>query len=125
MRVVMLAPELHPYAKTGGLADVMAALPSALARRGIEATVCLPGYRVALRRAGRIVPFLRLHAPVSSRMERGDLLTVPGAPVGTLLLRADRYFDRDGLYGDAGGDYPDNAERFVFFCRAALEWLRS
>src|SRR5207244_12146185 len=41
MRVVMLAPELHPYAKTGGLADVMAALPSALARRGVETTVCL------------------------------------------------------------------------------------
>ena len=43
----------------------------------------------------------------------------------TVLLRADRYFDRDGLYGEGGQDYPDNAERFAFFCRAALEWLRA
>src|SRR5439155_25479950 len=101
MRVVMLSPEVHPYAKTGGLADVVAALPSALARSGVETTVCLPGYRVARRRAGSVGPGLRLHAPVSSRMEPAELVSVPGAPVRTLLVCADRYFDRDGLYGDA------------------------
>ena len=121
----MLAPELHPYAKTGGLADVTAALPAALARGGVETTVCVPGYRAALRRAGTLPPGPRLHAPVASRMEPAEFLTVSTAPVRTVLVRADRYFDRDGLYGDAGGDYPDNAERFAFFCRAALEWLRT
>src|SRR5207249_11035937 len=67
---------------------------------------------------------LRLHAPVASRMEPAEIVPVPGATVPTVLVRADRYFDRDALYGPPGGDYPDNAERFAFFCRAALEWLR-
>src|SRR5256712_2512401 len=66
----------------------------------------------------------RLHAPVASRMEPAEIVPVPGATVPTVLVRADRYFDRDALYSPPGGEYPDNAERFAFFCRAALEWLR-
>jgi len=125
MRVLMLTPEVYPYAKTGGLADVLAALPRALAAAGVEVTVCAPGYRAALAAAGALAPGPRVRAPVGSRMEPAEVVTVPGAPVPTVLLRADRYFDRDGLYGEAGQDYPDNAERFAFFCRAALEWLRA
>src|SRR5882762_4099814 len=124
MRVVMLAPEVHPYAKTGGLADVLAALPAALNRIGVEVSVCLPAYRTALRALGPLPVILRLHAPVSSRMEPAEILAVPNAPVPTFLVRADRFFDRDGLYGVGGRDYDDNAERFAFFGRAALEWLR-
>jgi len=125
MRVVMLSPEVYPYAKTGGLADVLAALPPALAAAGVEVTVCVPGYRSALRAVGTPAPGPRLYAPIASRMEAAEIVRVPGAPVPTVLLRADRYFDRDGLYGEGGQDYPDNAERFAFFCRAALEWLRT
>jgi starch synthase len=125
MRVVMLSPEVYPYAKTGGLADVLAARPPALAAAGVEVTVCVPGYRSALRAAGTPAPGPRLYAPIASRMEAAEMVCVPGAPVPTVLLRADRYFDRDGLYGEGGQDYPDNAERFAFFCRAALEWLRA
>ena len=125
MRVVMLSPEVYPYAKTGGLADVLAALPPALAAAGVEVTVCVPGYRSALRAAGTPAPGPRLYAPIASRMEPAEMVRIPGAPVSTVLLRADRYFDRDGLYGEGGQDYPDNAERFAFFCRAALEWLRA
>src|SRR5213596_1815702 len=125
MRVVMLSPEVYPYAKTGGLADVLAALPPALVAAGVEVTVCVPGYRSALRAAGTPAPGTRLHAPIASRMEPVEMVRVPGAPVPTVLLRADRYFDRDGLYGEGGRDWPDNSERFAFFCRAALEWLRA
>src|SRR2546422_6526321 len=125
MRVVMLSPEVYPYAKTGGLADVLAALPPAPAAAGVEVTVCLPGSRSALRAAGTPAPGTRLHAPIASRMEPAAMVPVPGAPVPTVLLRADRYFDRDGLYGEGGQEYGDNAERFAFFCRAALEWLRT
>jgi starch synthase len=125
MRVVMLAPEVHPYAKTGGLADVLAALPSALGAGGVEVTVCAPGYRAALDAAGPLAPGLRLLAPIASRMEPAEIVSVPGTAVPTVLVRADRYFDRPGLYGEDGHDYPDNAERFAFFCRAALEWLRT
>jgi starch synthase len=125
MRVVMLAPEVQPYAKTGGLADVLAALPAALGAAGVEVTVCLPGYRSALAAAHGAVPTQRLHAPIGSRMEPADVVPVPDAPVPTVLIRADRYFYRDGLYGPPGGAFGDNAERFAFFCRAALEWLRT
>ncbi len=125
MRVVMLTPEVYPYAKTGGLADVLAALPRALVARGVEVTVCAPGYRAALRAAGGGAASLRLRAPVGSRMEPAEIVRVPGAAVPTVFVRADQYFDRAGLYGEAGQDYPDNAERFAFFCRAALEWLRA
>jgi starch synthase len=123
MRVVMLASEVHPLAKTGGLGDVLAVLPGALGALGVDVTVCLPGYRSALERAGALELERRLHAPVGSRLVPAEVLRVRDAPVPTVLLRADRYFDRDGLYG-GNGDYADNAERFTFFCRAALEWLR-
>ncbi|MCW5892564.1 MAG: glycogen synthase GlgA [bacterium] len=124
MRVVHLASEAQPWAKTGGLADVLGSLPPALASRGADVTVMLPAYRTALRTAGTVERLGRVHAPVGSRMEPVDVLRVANAPVPTLLLAAPRYFDREGLYGDGGRDHPDNAERFVVFCRAALEWLR-
>jgi starch synthase len=124
MRVVMLSAEAHPYAKTGGLGDVLAALPRALAGLGVDVTVCIPGYRPALRMARDPSLAGTVYAPVDSRMERGELLEVPRAAVRTVMLRADHYFDRDGLYGDGRGAYGDNAERFAFYCRAALEWLR-
>src|SRR2546428_11182060 len=125
MRVVMLSPEVYPYAKTGGLADVLAALPRAVAAAGVEVTVCMPGSRPALRAAGALAPGTRLHAPIGSRMEPAEMVCAPGASAPTVLVRADQYFDRDGLYGEGGRDWPDNAERFAFFCRAALEWLRA
>jgi starch synthase len=124
MRVLMVAPEVHPLAKTGGLADVLAALPRALGRLGVDLTVCLPAYRSALRAAGRVESVARLAVPVSCRTEPADVLRLPDAPLPTVLVRHDRYFDRDAPYGDAGGDFPDNAERFAFLCRAVLEWLR-
>ncbi len=124
MRVCMLAAESFPYAKTGGLADVLAALPEALAGLGVDVTVLMPGYRTALRTAGAVERLAHVRAPVASRLEPADVVRVLGAPVPTLLLDAPRYFDRDGLYGEGGHDYPDNGERFTFFCRAALEWLR-
>lgn len=126
MHVVMLASEAQPWAKTGGLADVLGALPRALAQDGVGITLILPAYREALVRAGAALHHRgRLWAPVSARTEPVDVLEVREAPVATLLLAAPRYFDRPGLYGTRTGDYPDNAERFVVFCRAALEWLRS
>src|SRR5947199_4239875 len=80
MRVVMLSPEVYPYAKTGGLADVLAALPPALAAAGVEVTVCVPGYRSALRAAGTPAPGTRLHAPIASRMEAAEMVRIHGAP---------------------------------------------
>jgi starch synthase len=125
VHVVHLAAEASPYAKTGGLGDVVGALPPALVRAGVRTTVCIPGHRSALRAADAATPLAYLVAPVSSRTEAARILAIHGAPAPTVVVDAPRYFDRPQLYGEGGRDYDDNAERFVFFCRAALEWLRA
>jgi starch synthase len=122
LRVVHVAGEASPYAKTGGLGDVLGALPAALARGGVDVSVVLPGYR-AVHRAATLRPVGSVTARVSSRVAEAPIAAVEGAPVPTFAVDAPA-FDRPALYGEGGADYPDNAERFVFFCRAALEWLR-
>ena len=68
---------------------------------------------------------MRFTVPISNRREEGLLLkTKMGNAISVYLIRADKYFDRDYLYGTPDGDYPDNAERFTFFARAALEVLK-
>jgi starch synthase len=125
LRILMIASEVAPFAKTGGLADVAGALPAALTALGHDVRILLPKYRGAEAHAvdTRVVaPSLRV--PLGERESEGALIegrTPSGIPV--YLLEHDRYYDRDGLYGTADGDYWDNCERFVFFCRAALEAL--
>ena len=122
MKLLMVAPEIVPLAKTGGLGDVAGALSLALARLGVEVAMVLPAYQtilesgVALERTG-----LEVGATLGERRVKGEVLTtrVGGSPV--FLIRADRYFLRPQLYGTAQGDYPDNVERFAFFCKAALD----
>jgi len=126
MKVAFLASEVIPYAKTGGLADVAGALPKFLAGLGADVRVVMPFYR-EVRKKG--LPL--------ERVLDGATLEIGGSQVsydvfahradGVTVLFIDRpdYFDRDSLYGTASGDYPDNGERFAFFCRAALETLRA
>ena len=114
----MVASESVPFAKTGGLADVLGALPRALARLGHTVDVVIPRYRsvpegdplAAL--SVRVGGTLRV-AGVSARVDGG---------VRTVFIEEAAYFDRDHLYGTASDDYHDNAERFAFFARAALAW---
>ena len=123
MRVVMAASEAVPYAKTGGLADVVGALPRALQRLGIEVVVVMPKYRsitperFPLRRTDWV-----LQVPVSSQtVTAGVLQSELDDQVPVYLVEADQYFARaglSGLYGTPDGDYVDNAERFAFFGRA-------
>jgi len=119
MRILFVASEGLPFSKTGGLADVVEALPKALVMQGHEVGVVLPRYRGG--KAGTpIVPSLTI--PLGNR------LRFPAIADGTLLdgvryffVDDPAYFDRDGLYGTAAGDYSDNAERYSEFCRAAIE----
>lgn len=120
MRVVMAAAEGVPFAKTGGLADVLGALPRALRRAGVDVSVVLPAYagisrqRLPLRRLD-----VELAIPLANRILSARVLaTVLDDDIPVYLIEADPYFARPGLYGTAAGDYPDNAERFAFFCRA-------
>jgi starch synthase len=122
VRIALLAAEAAPYAKTGGLGDVMGALPAALAREGLEVALFLPLYRGMHERfaaAPSLAPFaVRMH----DGMEQASVLRALQSPPGVSVyaIRGDRYFDRPYLYGEPIGDYADNARRFAFFCRAAL-----
>ena len=126
MKIAMISSEIAPFAKTGGLADVVGTLSVALERRGHDISLIMPAYRstlngpFALEETG-----MQLTVPIGTRTEGASVLkTRLGRNVSVYLVRADPYFDRDFLYGTHEGDYPDNAERFVFFSRAALEILR-
>jgi len=127
MNVLFVASEATPFAKTGGLADVAGALPVELARLGHDVTVIMPAYRQALA-AGQLIEStgISLSIAIGSKMVEGSLLKsyLPDSRVPVYLVQQDHYYLREGLYGDSSGDYIDNCERFVFFCRAVLEAIR-
>ena len=112
MKVLMCASEMVPFAKTGGLADVVGALPLALEKLGVEVMVVIPRYKIA---ASCQLPALSFNNDIE--------VTKIGKNVQVYLIKNDGYFNRDGLYGDKNGDYPDNLKRFSFFCRRTLELL--
>jgi len=132
MRVAFLAAECEPWAKTGGLADVVDALARAIGRVGdgeVDAPVdvFLPRYRgipvpsdVARRQVARVPDPL---APEG--VTDVTVITVPADGYRLRLVDHPPAFDRDGLYGDDAGDYPDNAWRFGLLSRAVIETLRT
>ncbi len=119
----MITPEATPFAKTGGLGEVLAALPEDLADLGVEVDVLLPKYRginpdaYQIENTGQVIT-LTLNAKAVTagiwqlRKKKG---------LRYLFLECDQYYDRENLYGTPEGDYDDNAERFVFLTRAAIE----
>jgi starch synthase len=120
VRILFVASEGLPFSKTGGLADVVEALPKALVAQGHDVAVVLPRYR-GTKATAVIMPSLTI--PMG-----GTRLRFPAIADGTQLhgvryffVDDPAYFDRDGLYGGGAGDYPDNAERYAEFCRAAIE----
>jgi starch synthase len=136
-RILFAASEVAGFAKTGGLADVAASLPRALAQRGLDVALILPLYR-SCRNAGlplELVP-IPLRVAMGNKLVEGRLWKskLPGCEVPVYLVEQNGYFDRDdgalgcGLYQFSRPDsqkidYPDNSERFVFFNRAILEVL--
>lgn len=127
LRVAMVSPEIGPLAKSGGLADVVGGLSLALARLGVRLSLIMPAYRSVLQGDFRYQEREggAFSVPISDRQETARVLEAElGENVTVYLVRADNYFDRDYLYATPDGDYLDNAERFVFFTRAALEIVR-
>jgi len=110
-----------PFAKTGGLADVIGALPFALSRLGHDVDVVMPRYRGIIdgEQAGSVT--VRLGGQVSD----AAIWVACRERVRMIFVEHPAYFDRDFLYGTAGQDYPDNPERFAFLAVAALEWAAS
>jgi starch synthase len=127
LRVVIVASEVVPFAKTGGLADVAGSLPVTLARLGHQVSVIMPRYPT-VERAVRSLEKVSdsLMVPMGSSTEEGAVWSAKLAPrIPVYFIEHHAYFDRDALYASVDGDYPDNAQRFAFFAKAALETCRA
>ena len=119
----MVASEATPFVKTGGLADVIGALPAALKQRGHDVAVVVPGYRT-IRFPGAVREAWR-----NLRISLGpgytcDIYEAIERDVPFYFVDCPELYDREGLYGAGGSDYPDNHLRFGVFSRAALEVVR-
>ena len=122
MHVLLAASELHPYSKTGGLADAAGSLGRSLARAGVRVTVVTPLYRGLSARVGPGTgsPW-RFDVGVGQDLVPGEFVRIREASgMEVWFVRNDAYFDRAGLYNEGQNDYADNAARFLFLSRAAL-----
>ena len=124
MRIVFVAPEGVPFSKTGGLADVVGALPKALAKLGHKLEVVLPRYRMT--KPGKPEAMMQsVTIPLGAGFKFVCIQNAGvAAGVRTFLVEAPFFFDRAGLYQEEGEDYPDNALRFATFSFAALELIK-
>jgi starch synthase len=121
MNIAFAASECVPFSKTGGLADVVGALPRALAALGHQVSVYVPRYRqTKLTDPQTVVRSITI--PFGDKYRFCSVVTA-GSSAGVRFYFVDYppYFDREALYGSPAGDYPDNAERFALFSRAVIE----
>ena len=122
-RVIMISSEVGPWARSGGLADVLQALPGALAALGHKVAVVAPRYmNAASAPAEKIVD--RMPIALGANIRQAGLWAMKEGGVTHYFLENAALYDRPGLYGDASGDFADNHIRFAFLCRAALEISR-
>ncbi len=114
MKIVMVASEVVPFAKTGGLADVAGALPLALEKQGQDVIIIMPGYKSVHN----------LKTPAIKNFQEGVSYASIGKNIRVYFIDSEKYFGRDQLYGDKTGDYKDNLDRFSYFCKKSLELLK-
>ncbi len=122
MHIVFAASESVPFSKTGGLADVIGALPRALAKLGHQVSVYLPRYKQTKLPPDSKTLLHSITVPFDD-MYRFCSIVGGGQQHGVqfYFIEYPPFFDRDALYGTSLGDYPDNAERYALYCRAVLE----
>lgn len=127
MRIVFAASEMAPFAKTGGLADVIGSLTGEIYALGHEVSVFIPRYRnIDSHKLGLKAAAESIEVPVGTDREKGKILFYQLANgVKVYFVEHPEYFTREGYYGDSQGDYPDNDRRFIFFQRAVLEGLKA
>jgi len=121
LKVLIVAAEVVPFAKVGGLADVAGALPLALQKLGVDVRVVMPKYgridNAKFNLQPAVPPF---SVPMNEQMETVDIVQgTIGDHIPVYLVHSERYFDREGIYS-----YQDDDERFILFCRAAVEMLK-
>ncbi len=131
LKVLIVSPEVVPFAKTGGLADVAGALPEALASLGHQVKVILPKYKMVDEKKFNLkeIPLSLPEIPMGEKKIKIRLKSShqKDPPVEYLFLVNDYYFEREELYQDpnTGFDYKDNDQRFILFTRGTLESLKS
>jgi starch synthase len=125
MNIAYATSEIAPYSKSGGLADVSAALPNELARLGHHVRIFTPYYRAARKLEPKARQVAQGQVPVGEEMI-GWTLHTASSNTGVrdkaqlYFIGCDQYFDREGLYGTSKGDFEDSCQRFVLFSRACL-----
>jgi starch synthase len=122
LKILILAAEIVPFAKVGGLADVVGALPKALQALGHDVRLVMPRYRQVDPNRFHLQPILEA-IPVSMgnyQVQVSVCLGEIGDHIPVYMIDAPRYFDRENIYG-----YIDDGERFILLCRAALETVRA
>jgi starch synthase len=126
MKIVMIASECAPFAKTGGLADVVGALPKALLALGHEAIVVMPRYALIDYNRFGLRPYLSsMGVWMGDSEEWCSVYTADKGGVPVYFIESNKYFDRWGLYNDSDfNDYQDNPRRFGLLTRAGLQLCR-
>src|SRR5258706_637323 len=119
MRILLGSSEVHPYAKAGGLADMVGSLGKALARAGHRVGMVTPLYRGLRERLTDLRLLGPLDLPLGIRRVRGEIWTLEPMPGLTIyFIDQPEYYQRADLYQKDGVDYPDNAERFLFLAKS-------
>ncbi len=119
LKVILASSEVAPFAKTGGLADVAGSLPGALKKLGIDIRVVMPKYKsISGEFADRMEPVAHFYVNITWRCQYCDVFKLEHEGITYYFIDNDYYFKRDGIYG-----YFDEAERFIYFCRAFIEML--
>jgi starch synthase len=125
LKLLMVASEAAPFAKTGGLADVVGSLPPALHALGHDVRLIMPWYRAVRGVTGNLRPNRRkLSIPMGDRVYQAGYRTAEIGGMPVYFIDVAELYDRPELYGEHGQDYPDNAERFGLLSLAALELAR-
>lgn len=123
MKILIVSPEIAPFVPECGLAEFASFLPEALKQRGHDVRVITPKYKITEEAAfGLRLCVERLDIPISNRKEPCSVLEGRlRQSVPAYFVKNDTYYRRDYLYGDSQGEYPDNAERFIYFSRSIPE----
>jgi starch synthase len=125
MKILFVSSEVSPFAKTGGLADVAGALPKALKKSGHDVRIIMPLYHCVETGSFTIKKSRKgFEVPIDGIMQKGLLRQSSLDDIPVYLVEKKEYFQRDALYGTPAGDYPDNSQRFGFFCQSVVDLLK-
>lgn len=126
MKILLASSEVHPFSKTGGLADMVGALGKALATAGHEVAIVTPLYRGIRERFTGIQPTeYRVDVPLGAVQVQAGLMELKLGPRLTVFFVDQReFFHRLALYGENNSEYPDNPQRFIFFSKAVVHLAR-